>query len=75
PHCPGTHTECIGHLLPVIRNVTVLDIPLFIAATLIHVSLERVSETKEGYNVQAAADDRVVTAEAIEHAMAPLGSD
>ncbi|MFA1028830.1 MULTISPECIES: cyclase family protein [Pseudomonas syringae group] len=75
PHCHGTHTECIGHLLPDIRNVTELDIPLFIAATLIHVSLERVSETKEGYNAHAAADDRVVTAEAIEHAMAQLGSD
>lgn len=75
PHCHGTHTECIGHILPEIHNVADLDIPPFIAATLIHVSLERASKMKDCYNIYAAADDWIITADAIERALTPLGSD
>ncbi|WP_116828751.1 cyclase family protein [Pseudomonas syringae] len=75
PHCHGTHTECIGHLLPDVHDVAELNIPPFIAATLIHVPLERASQMKDHYNIHAAADDWIITAGAIERAITPLGSD
>ncbi|MBU9810413.1 cyclase family protein [Rahnella sp. C60] len=75
PHCHGTHTECIGHILPEIHNVADLSMPLFMAATLIHVSLERVSKMKDRYNTHAEDNDWIITEEAINHALTPLGSD
>ncbi|NUU64785.1 cyclase family protein [Enterobacteriaceae bacterium BIT-l23] len=75
PHCHGTHTECIGHILPERHHMADLDIPLFIPATLIRVSLQRFSEMKDCYNSYADDIDWIITADAIEHALAPLGSD
>ena len=75
PHCHGTHTECIGHVMREAHHVTEIDIPLLLASTLIHVPVERASTMKDTYNIYTADDDWVITAESISAAMAPLGSD
>ncbi|RAX07477.1 cyclase family protein [Photorhabdus bodei] len=75
PHCHGTHTECIGHILPDVHNVVDLNFAPFIAATLIRVPLQRASAMKDSYNASAEDDDWVITREAIDNELALLTSD
>ncbi|MBH3074967.1 cyclase family protein [Serratia ureilytica] len=75
PHCHGTHTECIGHILPETRNVADLPLEPFIAATLIRVRPQRADATAESYNASAACEDWLITRAALEDALAPLSGD
>jgi arylformamidase len=70
PHGNGTHTESIGHITE--RRVPVADCvaaPL-LAATLITVRLRPLSESSDTYAGTADPDDLVITAAAIEQALA-----
>ncbi len=65
PHCHGTHTECIGHILPETRNVADLPLEPFIAATLIRIRPQRADATAESYNASAACEDWLITRAAL----------
>lgn len=75
PHCHGTHTECIGHILPETHNVADLPLEPFIAATLIRVRPQRADATAESYNASAASEDWLITRAALDDALAPLSGD
>lgn len=75
PHCHGTHTECIGHILPETHNVADLPLEPFIAATLIRVRPQRADATAESYNASAACEDWLITRAALDDALAPLSGD
>jgi len=66
PHCNGTHTECAGHLTH--ERISVHDSlkDAFILASLISVSPEKASETKDTYAVGLNKDDSLITRKAIE---------
>ncbi|MEW7001850.1 cyclase family protein [Serratia ureilytica] len=75
PHCHGTHTECIGHILAETHNVADLPLEPFIAATLIRVRPQRADGTTESYNASAASEDWLITQAALDDALAPLSGD
>jgi len=75
PHCHGTHTECIGHILPEVQNVADLNIEPLIAATLIRVQLERRTESTDNYNASACHRDWLITRASIDKALRNLSND
>lgn len=75
PHCHGTHTECIGHILPEAHNVADLQLEPFIAATLIRVRPQRAATTTESYNASATSEDWLITRAALDEELAPLSGD
>ncbi|AML56183.1 N-formylkynurenine (Aryl-) formamidase [Serratia rubidaea] len=74
-HCHGTHTECIGHILPDAHNVADLQLEPFIAATLIRVAPQRADTTTESYNASASSEDWLITRSALDDALTPLSGD
>ena len=75
PHCHGTHTECIGHILAGECHVADLQFEPFMAATLIRVRLQLIENVKDGYNSSAQKKDLVITRAAIDDALALMKSD
>ncbi|QQG29154.1 cyclase family protein [Pectobacterium carotovorum] len=75
PHCHGTHTECIGHILEGEYHVAELLFEPFMAATLIRVPLQFIENVKDGYNASAQKKDLVITRAAIDDALALMTSD
>jgi len=69
PHCHGTHTECVGHLVdePVSVDAVLRETP--IPATLVSVATEPAAGHPEADPAIAAPDDRLVTAEALRRAL------
>lgn len=72
PHCHGTHTECVGHIMPGEHNVAKLVFEPFIAATLIRVPLRRAGEMSETYNASARRTDLIITRAAIDDALSQV---
>lgn len=69
PHCHGTHTECIGHILSMEKDVAELTFDPFIAATLIRVPSTRYGDSAENYNASSLESDQLITCEAIDTAL------
>ncbi|RMH84182.1 MAG: hypothetical protein D6681_16630 [Calditrichaeota bacterium] len=70
PHCNGTHTECVGHITE--ERVAIMEAlrqPL-VPATLITVEPVRGEETPESYAPPKAAEDILITRQALEAALA-----
>ncbi len=70
PHCNGTHTECVGHLTRERIAITDVFAGALVPATLISVSPVPALETGESYLLVKEDADRVITAAAIESALA-----
>jgi kynurenine formamidase len=61
PHCNGTHTECVGHIVN--QNITIKELikdPL-LPATLITVKPKRAKETEERYVPEKEKNDFLIT--------------
>ena len=73
PHCNGTHTECVGHIVsdPVLISDHAPE--PFLLATLCSLSFTRADETSESYRPKLHRDDQVITAEALDIAVARDG--
>lgn len=74
PHCNGTHTECVGHIID--ERISVLDClrdPLSIAA-LVSVAPENASGCGESYVVDLNPDDPVITMRSLETALSAVSS-
>ncbi|MGR9108051.1 MAG: cyclase family protein, partial [Gammaproteobacteria bacterium] len=70
PHCQGTHTECVGHLLDEPVSVCELLQDSWIPATLLSVKTEAVSESSGDYRPKPEAQDVWITKAAFEEAIA-----
>lgn len=69
PHCHGTHTECVGHLVDDLVSVdAVLREPL-IPATLVSVATEPAAGHPESDPAITAPGDRLVSARALQQAL------
>lgn len=75
PHCHGTHTECVGHILPEKYHVADIKFEPFIAATFIRVTPQRIDATTEEYNAYANNSDYVITRVAIDNALTFFSAD
>lgn len=69
PHCVGTHTESIGHILDTRQSLADCLNPGLIPATLISIEPVTGSQCQESYYPQYMDTDRIITAEAIEKAL------
>ncbi len=69
PHCNGTHTETVGHIVN--DRVAIADVaPLRLLPTLlVSVRTERGDQTDESYRPALRADDCVITADALKAAI------
>lgn len=61
PHCHGTHTECVGHIVDQDVSVTEILKDAWIPATLISVEAEQGADCPEIYIPDKADDDRLIT--------------
>lgn len=75
PHCHGTHTECVGHILSEVYNVADINFEPFIAATFIRVTPQRINTTTEKYNAYANNNDYVITRAAIDNSLRFFSED
>jgi arylformamidase len=61
PHCHGTHTECVGHVVDQEIPVAELLGDAFIPATLVSLTLEKGGTCAESYISRKAEDDLLIT--------------
>lgn len=69
PHCHGTHTETIGHILDGDHFVRDLSIPSLIPAIVISVSPAASASVSEAYQPSLEQADMVITSNAIANAL------
>jgi arylformamidase len=69
PHCNGTHTESVGHLVPEAPSIAELLLRALFPARLITVTPRAADETPEGYRPAKQTADRLITREALEEAL------
>jgi arylformamidase len=65
PHCHGTHTECVGHVVDQDVSVTAFLKDAWIPATLISVKPEKGMDCPESYIPGKADDDALITRRAL----------
>jgi arylformamidase len=65
PHCHGTHTECVGHIVDQDVSVTEILTDAWIPATLISVEPEQGADCPESYIPDKADDDWLITRRAL----------
>lgn len=61
PHCNGTHTECIGHILNTRDRITDNLTDILVPAYLISCEITSGSETEEVYLPELTKNDKVIT--------------
>lgn len=66
PHCNGTHTECVGHIVDERQSVHQLLQDTLVAARLITISPEIVSGNTDHYEPKLDNGDQVITKAAIQ---------
>lgn len=66
PHCNGTHTETVGHIVDASVPVCEIVPQGLVLAALLTVDLVPISESSEQYHAQPQAGDQVITAQAIQ---------
>jgi kynurenine formamidase len=74
PHCHGTHTECIGHVVPERRTVQATIYQQPCAARLVTVSGTRASRTVESYPVVQEPDELLITRKELRAAVSDVVS-
>jgi len=65
PHCHGTHTECVGHVVDQDLSVNEVLKVAWIPATLISVEAEKGADCPESYLSGKAEHDRLITRRAL----------
>ena len=71
PHAHGTHTECVGHITSEKRYVEdCLPSSGYLTAVLVSVEPIPADQTEESYNLPFGADDKVITAQQLQSALA-----
>jgi kynurenine formamidase len=68
PHCNGTHTETVGHIVDALVPVCEMAPQGLVLALLISTETVSLSESSEHYHAPAEPNDQVVTAAAIQAA-------
>ncbi len=68
PHCNGTHTECVGHIVPGLRSVATLATDALIPALLVSVQSCPLENCAESAGSSATPGDRLITAAALREA-------
>ena len=61
PHCNGTHTECVGHIVDIRINLEQCNVPPFMMAAVLTFQPELCKNFDESYRPPLAADDLVIT--------------
>jgi arylformamidase len=69
PHCNGTHTESVGHLVPEAPPIAELLLRTLFPARLITVTPSAADETPEGYRPAKQTADRLITRDALDEAL------
>lgn len=69
PHCDGTHTESVGHILDIEVPLPEVAPAALVAATLITVAPVPAVDTRDDYEPALEAEDRVLTRDQIERAL------
>jgi arylformamidase len=73
PHCNGTHTETVGHIVNEDIWVGHAAMDAMMVALLITVTPESAEKVAESYRPKLEKTDRVITAKTIERAMQAVG--
>ncbi len=66
PHCNGTHTECVGHILDERIAIPRTLKSLLIPSTLISVQPEKAAQTSDNYQPEKESEDRMITRSSLE---------
>lgn len=74
PHCHGTHTECVGHLLDEARSVCDLVRDFWIPATLLSIAGEPSALCTESYSPEPDARDTLISKAAFDDAIGKFSS-
>jgi arylformamidase len=69
PHCNGTHTESVGHLVHEALPIAELLLRTLFPARLITVTPSAADETPEGYRPAKQTADRLITRDALDEAL------
>lgn len=69
PHCHGTHTECVGHIVNQEISIQNIFDDVFIPATFITVNPEKGSATRESYIPEKLNEDLMITEKEIKSAL------
>jgi arylformamidase len=69
PHCNGTHTESVGHLVHEAPPIAELLLRTLFPARLITVTPSAADETPEGYRPAKQTADRLITRDALDEAL------
>lgn len=70
PHCNGTHTECIGHILPERYAVNEMLKDSLSLAILVSVQTKKGIECSEVYSQEFSEDDLIISKSELEKALA-----
>ncbi|HXF42975.1 MAG TPA: cyclase family protein [Pyrinomonadaceae bacterium] len=73
PHCNGTHTECIGHILNDRFAINELLEDVLVNALLISVKPEPASNVSERYSLEYQPFDKVIASKQVESALVQAG--
>ncbi len=73
PHCNGTHTESISHIVDDPISVAQIVTEVLIPAAVVSITPRRWSECRETYQSQPHDRDLLITAAALEDALAAVG--
>lgn len=75
PHCNGTHTECVGHIVDERLSIQALLRDIFIPATLITVTPVNAVNTVDQYIPPKTGTDHLITREMLQNALLDVGED
>lgn len=72
PHCSGTHTECVGHITDARISIVECLRDAFVSAILVSVEPENARETADDYPFEPNENDRLITRQSLEKALAKI---
>jgi len=75
PHCNGTHTECVGHIVN--QRISIQNIlqDVVFPATLVNISPEKAINSPESYVPKKQDEDFMITQKEIQNAVADSSKD
>ena len=69
PHCNGTHTECVGHIVNDPVHVTAIVAKGLVLANLVSITPTSPDETDDSYDPPIKSDDRIITKAALQRSI------
>ena len=61
PHCQGTHTECVGHIVDETISISEILIDTWIPATVLSLETVKLVDCVDGYPFGKETDDEIIT--------------